>query len=182
MSDSPVADFGLGSEVWLFLTVLGCLTLFFKFGRFWSVRNLDLILLFAPAPGLMRLVGGGAAGSWWGFGWLFVGTGLWLARCLVDLGMARRPHLEPNLTFSGLACLSIGMLGLLLIETVSLPVDQGAARNPADPRTKPSETGATKSPAPEAGTATVKRSCASSGRLTPSESPDPFSNVAPSNA
>lgn len=157
MSGSPAADFGLGSEVWLFLTVLGCLTLFFKFGRFWSVRNLDLLLLFAPAPGLMRLVGGGASGSWWGFGWLFVGTGLWLVRCLVDLGLARRPHLEPNLTFSGLACLSVGMLALLLIETVSLPVDQGAARNPADPRTKPTETGEAKSPEPEAGTAAVKQ-------------------------
>ena len=52
MSGSLVADLGLGPEVWLFLTALGCLTLFFKFSRFWSVRNLDLLLLFAPAFGL----------------------------------------------------------------------------------------------------------------------------------
>ena len=157
MNASILADFGLGSEVWLFLTILGCITLFFKFGRFWSVRNLDLILLFAPVPGLMRLVRGNPNGSWWAFAWLFLGAGLWLVRCLLDVGMTRRPHLEPNLSYSGLACLSAGLLGLLLIETVSLPVDQGAARNPADPRTKPNESGAPKTTEPEAGKAAVKK-------------------------
>ena len=43
------------------------------------------------------------------------------------------PLLEPNLNAAGLPCLSVGILGLLLAETVSLPVDDGAARNPADP-------------------------------------------------
>ena len=49
MSGSLVADLGIGPEVWLFLSLLGCVTLFFKFSRFWSVRNLDLMLLFARA-------------------------------------------------------------------------------------------------------------------------------------
>ena len=48
MSGSLVADLGIGPEIWLFLTLLGCLTLFFKFSRIWSVRNLDLLLLFDP--------------------------------------------------------------------------------------------------------------------------------------
>ncbi|MDB5353004.1 MAG: hypothetical protein JWN86_4251 [Planctomycetota bacterium] len=157
MSGSLVADLGIGPEVWLFLAVLGCLTLFFKFSRFWSIRNLDLVLLFAPVPGLMRLVGGGTSQPWGAFAWLFIGSGLWLIRCLVDLGLTRRPHLEPNLTFSGLACLSVGMLGLLLMETVSLPTDQGSARNPADPRAKPNEAGEPKSPEAAAGAATVKQ-------------------------
>ena len=52
---------------------------------------------------------------------------------MLDLGLARRPLLEPNLNASGLLCLSLGMLGLLLAETVSLPVEDGAARNPAEP-------------------------------------------------
>ena len=46
---------------------------------------------------------------------------------------SRRPLLEPNLNASGLLCLSVGVLGLLLAETVSLPVEDGAARNPAEP-------------------------------------------------
>ena len=133
MSGTLVADLGVGPEVWLFLTLLGCLTIFFKFSRFWSVRNLDLLLLFAPAPGMMRLVGHQASQPWIAFLWLFFGSALWLTRCLIDLGLARRPLLEPNLNAAGLACLSIGVLGLLIAETVCLPVDEGVARNPADP-------------------------------------------------
>ena len=49
---------------------------------------------------------------------------------LGDLGLSRRPLLEPNLNASGLLCLSVGVLGLLLAETVSLPVEEGAAPEP----------------------------------------------------
>ncbi|MHC5540987.1 hypothetical protein ACYOEI_22420, partial [Singulisphaera rosea] len=130
---SLVIDLGVGPVVWLFLSLLGCVTFFFKFSRVWSVRNLDLLLLFTLAPGMMILVGNGHRQPWIAFVWLFLGSILWLVRCLVDLGLTRRPLLEPNMNAAGLACLSIGVLGLLLVETVSLPVDEGAARNPADP-------------------------------------------------
>lgn len=133
MNGSLVSDLGLGPEVWLFLSLLGCVTLFFKFSRIWSVRNLDLFLLFALVPGMMLSVGDGAATPWLAFVLLFLGSAAWLVRCLVDLGLPRRPLLEPNLTASGLLCLSVGVLGLLLVETVSLPVEEGAARNPAEP-------------------------------------------------
>ena len=133
MSGSLVADLGVGPDVWLILTLLGCVTLFFKFSRVWSVRNLDLLLVFAPAPGLMMLVGQRSDQPWVAFLWLFLGLALWLVRCLIDLGLTRRPVLEPNLNAAGLTCLTIGILGLSLAETVSLPVDDGAARNPADP-------------------------------------------------
>jgi hypothetical protein len=124
---------GLGWEVWLSLSILACLTLFFKFSRFWSVRNLDLLLLFVLVPGMLMVLGkpGNTPAS--AYIWLFVGSGLWLARCVLDLGLTRRPLLEPNLNASGLLCLSVGLLGLLLAETVSLPVVEGAARNPAEP-------------------------------------------------
>jgi hypothetical protein len=128
-----VSDLGLGPEIWLFLSLLGCVTLFFKFSRFWSVRNLDLLLLFVLVPGMMLIVGDQANPPWSAFLWLFLGSGLWLVRSLLDLGLSRRPTLEPNLNASGLLCLSVGVLGLLLAETVSLPVEDGAARNPAEP-------------------------------------------------
>ncbi len=70
---------------------------------------------------------------WVVYAWLFLGSALWLVRCLLDLGLARRPLLEPNLNAPGLLCLSVGVLGLLLAETVTLPVEEGAARNPAEP-------------------------------------------------
>lgn len=136
MSGSLVADLGLGPEIWLFLSFLSTLTLFFKFGRFWSVRNLDLLLLFALAPGMMRLVGSGPAQPWAGFVWLFAGSGLWLLRCVLDTTLTRRPLLEPNLNAAGLTCAAAGLLGLLMAETVNLPVGEGAARNPADPAAK----------------------------------------------
>jgi hypothetical protein len=133
VNGSLVADLGLSPEVWLILSLLGSVTLFFKFSRFWSVRNLDLLLLFVLAPGLMLMVGNQAEYSWRPYIWLFLGSGLWLGRCLLDLFLTRRPLLEPNLNFPGLLCLAIGILGLLLAETVSIPVEDGAARNPAEP-------------------------------------------------
>ena len=132
MNGSLVADLGIGPEIWVFGTLLLCVTLFFKFGRFWSIRNLDLLLIFALAPGMMILVGNRVQAPWWGFVWLFLGSFLWLVRCLLDLGLTRRPLLEPNLNASGLACLAVGVIGLFVAETVSLPVDEGAKRNPAD--------------------------------------------------
>ena len=133
MPGSLVADLGLGPEVWLFMSLQGCHTLFFISSRFWRVRNLDLLLLFVLALGLMLMVGNQADYSWGAYILLFLGSGLWLVRCLLDLGLVRRPLLEPNLNASGLLCLSVGILGLLLTETVSLPVEDGAGRNPAEP-------------------------------------------------
>lgn len=133
MTGSLVLDLGVGPDIWLFLTMFGCVTLFFKFSRIWSVRNLDLLLLFALAPGMMRLVGNGDRQPWIAFVWLFLGSAAWLIRCFLDLGLTRRPLLEPNLNAAGLACLSVGMLSLLVAETISLPVDEGEARNPAAP-------------------------------------------------
>jgi hypothetical protein len=133
VSGTLVANLRISPEIWLFLTLLACVTIFFKFSRFWSVRNLDLLLLFALAPGLMALVGGGTSKPWVPFLWLLLGSALWLVRCLIDLGLTRRPLLEPNLNAAGLSCLIAGMLGLLIAETVSLPLKEGAARNPADP-------------------------------------------------
>jgi len=132
VNGSLVADLGIGPGVWLIATLLLSVTLFFKFSRFWSVRNLDLVLIFALAPGMMLLVGNRAGAPWWPFVWLFLGSGLWLIRCLLDLGLTRRPLLEPNLNFSGLACLAVGVIGLFIAETISLPIDEGAKRNPAD--------------------------------------------------
>ncbi len=132
MNGSLVADLGIGTNIWVFGTLLFCVTLFFKFGRFWSIRNLDLLLIFALAPGMMILVGNRSEPPWWAFFWLFLGSFLWMVRCLLDLGLTRRPLLEPNLNASGLACLAIGVIGLFIAETVSLPFEEGAKRNPAD--------------------------------------------------
>lgn len=124
-----VDDLGIVPRAWLFLALLFCVTLFFKFSRIWSVRNLDVVLLFILGPAMVRLVASGYA--WWAYFWLFVGSSFWLLRCILDIALTRRPVLEPNLNPAGLTCLGMGILGLLLLETVTLPSDSGAARNPA---------------------------------------------------
>lgn len=128
-----VADLGLGPQTWLLLTLLLNVSIYFKFNRIWSLRNLDVLLLFVLAPGMMALVGRRGDQPWLAYAWLFVGSGLWLVRCLVDLGMVRRPLLEPNLNAAGLTSLSAGVMALLVVETILLPLNTGAARNPADP-------------------------------------------------
>ena len=82
------------------------LAIFFKFNRFWSVRNLDLIGLIFLTPGLL-LVAMSCNPS--GYFWMF---GIHLAiliRLLFDTVMVRRPLLEPNLTSEGLtfACFAL---------------------------------------------------------------------------
>ncbi len=150
MDGSLAAGLGISAEVWIFLTLLACLTLFFKFSRFWSVRNLDLLLVFALTPGMMLLVRQPDAPEWTAFLWLFVGSMLWLIRCLLDIGLTRRPLLEPNLNASGLACLAIGVIGLFVAETISLPVEHGSKRNPADAKPTYDPVGPTRLPSPEA--------------------------------
>src|SRR4051794_11189960 len=43
---------------WAYLSSLLMIGLFFKFNRFWSVRNLDLILLILLTPGLLVVQAG----------------------------------------------------------------------------------------------------------------------------
>ncbi|MDR2438725.1 MAG: hypothetical protein LBE12_05060, partial [Planctomycetaceae bacterium] len=84
---------------WFYVSALIILALFFKFNRFWSVRNLDLIGLVLLTPGLLMLA---MRDDQWGYVWLF-GVGFFLViRLIFDNLMVRRPLLEPNLTPGGL--------------------------------------------------------------------------------
>ena len=76
------------------------LAIFFKFNRFWSVRNFDLICLILLTPGLL-LVAGWNNGT--GYAWLFCVQGLLSVRLILDAVMVRRPLLEPNLSSEGLS-------------------------------------------------------------------------------
>src|SRR5213596_3069474 len=63
---SPISKFESMSEFlfqyekvnpisWAYLSSLLMIALFFQFNRFWSVRNLDLVLLILLAPGLLMV-------------------------------------------------------------------------------------------------------------------------------
>jgi hypothetical protein len=99
------------------------ISLFFKFNRLWSVRNLDLVGLILLAPGLLIVIYGQEKGSpayeQTGYIWLFVIGGLFLIRMLLDPMMVRRPLLEPNLSVGGLTFLGLSLLIFLMANVVT---------------------------------------------------------------
>ena len=112
---------------WAYLSSLLTLALYFKFSRFWSVRNVDLFLLILLAPGLLlvqwswenAIAENAAKIEFMGFLWLFAGGGLLLARLLLDSAMVRRPLLEPNLNAAGLTFLGGSLLFFLMANVVT---------------------------------------------------------------
>lgn len=123
---------------WAYLSSLLTIALFFKFNRFFSVRNLDLVLLVLLAPGLLcvkyALDHGGEQVSGiaqFGYIWLFSVSGLLLVRMLIDSAMVRRPLLEPNLSAGGLGFLTGSLLLFLLANVLNgsaLPGDLSAVQ------------------------------------------------------
>ncbi|HTQ37545.1 MAG TPA: hypothetical protein VMJ32_00865 [Pirellulales bacterium] len=108
---------------WVYLSSLLIISLFFKFNRLWSVRNLDLIGLILLAPGLLFVIYGQEKGSpaheQTGYIWLFVIGGLFLVRMLLDPMMVRRPLLEPNLSVGGLTFLGLSLLIFLMANVAT---------------------------------------------------------------
>ena len=105
-----------------YIAVLLAVALFFKFNRLLSMRNLDVLTLFAAMPGLLLLVESNGH-SWWGYLWLLCGNGYFLVRCLLDLILERRPALSPNLNIGGLMWLA----GALLVGLIAAPISQPAS-------------------------------------------------------
>ena len=58
MDTFPFIYVRVAPSTWAYLSSLLMLALFFKFNRFWSVRNLDLCLIILLAPGLLLIEGG----------------------------------------------------------------------------------------------------------------------------
>ena len=58
MDQFPFGYERIASTTWAYLSSLLMLALFFKFNRFWSVRNFDLFLIILLAPGLLMVEGG----------------------------------------------------------------------------------------------------------------------------
>jgi hypothetical protein len=55
MSEILLQYHKINPATWVYLSSLLMIGLFFKFNRFWSVRNLDLVLLILLAPGLLMV-------------------------------------------------------------------------------------------------------------------------------
>jgi hypothetical protein len=128
------------ATTWFYFALLLAVALFFKFSRWLSLRNWDLLTLFLLVPGLLLRqeaasvapeadVGKPAAPPtaengtartttsnlhWFAYLWLLCGSGYFLIRCLADLALVRRPALSPNLNLGGLAWLGLALLACLV--------------------------------------------------------------------
>ena len=99
--------------------------MFFKFGRLWSVRNLDLTLLLSLAPGLL-FVKSTSEGSPLGYCWLFAVSGFLLLRLLFDFALTRRPRMEQNLNPAGMAFLCAAAMLFQTTKIMTEAPDAGA--------------------------------------------------------
>lgn len=115
-------DFNLpNATTWFYFSMLLAVALFFKFSRFFSIRNLDVLTAFLLVPGLLLLRE--SSDNWFGYLWLFLGSGYLFFRCLLDLTLVRRPVLTPNLNLGGLAWLG-GALCLCLAVVAYRPPEE----------------------------------------------------------
>jgi len=115
-----LSGYHVNEPTWFYLSLLLILAVFFKFGRIWSVRNLDLLLLLSLAPGLL-LVRATTVGPSVGYYFLFVVSGLLLLRLMFDAVFTRRPRLEQNLNPAGMAFLCASAL---LFQTTKIMTEQ----------------------------------------------------------
>ncbi len=130
-----LTGYDVSEPTWFYLSFLLITAVFFKFGRVWSLRNLDLVLLLMISPGLLMLDprttswnGNGAEESinWEDFGyiWIFSGTALFLLRMIFDTALTRRPQLGQNLNNAGLAFLCIASFAFLMTKAITdVPTD-----------------------------------------------------------
>lgn len=128
MSDILFEYHKIEPMTWVYVSSLLMIGLFFKFSRFWSIRNLDLVLLILLAPGLIlvdRGVGKDIPGlEQAGYIWLFAITGIFLIRMLLDPMMVRRPLLEPNLSVGGMTFIGAALLVFLMANVVNSRVSR----------------------------------------------------------
>jgi hypothetical protein len=122
-------EYEMHPTTWVYLSSLLTIGIYFKFHRFFSVRNLDLIGLILFAPGLLLVARGYGP---LGYVWLFAIGGFFLVRLIFDPAMVRRPLLEPNLNASGLtftgACFLAFMIANVFAAELTESDREGARR------------------------------------------------------
>src|SRR5689334_4104276 len=111
-------DFNLpNATTWFYLSLMLAVGMFFKFNRFFSLRNWDILTLYLLVPGFLFLQQAyrvqpppttftnpeAAGAATYGFIWLMIGSLCFFVRCLIDMTLVSRPAMTPNLNLAGLA-------------------------------------------------------------------------------
>jgi len=122
--------YNLDPTTWAYVSSLMMIGIYFKFRRFWSVRNLDLIAMIGFTPGILLIYHGLLNVKerpelvQAGYVWLFAVGGFFLIRLLLDPIMVRRPLLEPNLSASGLTFTGVCLLVFLMANVINAPKER----------------------------------------------------------
>lgn len=114
-------EYYIEPTTWVYISSLMTIGIYFKFRRFWSIRNVDLIGLIAFAPGLFLV---SHDEPQWGYTWLLAVGVAYVVRLLLDSVMVRRPLLEPNLSVDGLTFTAAALLVFLMANIVTGTLSQ----------------------------------------------------------
>jgi hypothetical protein len=119
--DVVLRGYSVNPATWFYLSLLLIIAVFFRFNRFWSLRNLDLGLLLSTSPGLLLVEAGSPVYQTVGYSWLFAVSAVILVRLLADSALTRRPQFAQNLNGAGLAFLCISAFVFLTAQAVTKP-------------------------------------------------------------
>jgi len=131
-------DFRLpNAATWFYFALFLTVALFFQFSRPFSIRNLDLLMLFLLVPGFLllqesaalseradaatgdeyvRLVNRAHRERMIGYGWLLSGSLFWFLRAVFDLVLVRRPAVSANLNIQALSWFGLALyIGLTAV-------------------------------------------------------------------
>jgi hypothetical protein len=125
MDDAFVIDHVAAGMAWLCFSIPLIVTVFFRFGRVWSLRNFDLILLLGVSVGiaLVRFLGTESPTA---ITVLLTSTGILLARLLADSFLVKRPRLETNLNPHALAFLGLAAAAVVTFGILFVPLPQAS--------------------------------------------------------
>jgi len=120
-----LTGYSVNEPTWFYLSFLLIVAVFFKFGRVWSLRNVDLVLLLSISPGLLLVQYGESSDkndmTDYGYAWLFTTSTLCLIRMIIDGTLKRRPQLGQNLNAAGLTFLCIATFAFLMTQAIITP-------------------------------------------------------------
>jgi len=115
--DVLLRGYSVNPPTWFYLSTLLIIAVFYRFNRFWSLRNFDLVLLLLAAPGLLFVRNDETRQL--GYIWLFSLSGLYLVRLLADPVLQRRPQLGQNLNSGGLIFLCAAAFVFLSTKAIT---------------------------------------------------------------
>ncbi len=140
--NSIFLEFNLpNAATWFYFSLFLTVGLFFNFRRPFSLRNFDVLALFLLAPGFLILQEAhqilALANGWpkgdehresltlagerkllYAYLILISATAYWFFRCLLDLGLVRKPYLPINLNDAGLAWLTGALFVSLMVVAI----------------------------------------------------------------